>query len=211
MKKSLTVFLALSLMFIFSNSYSQSIETSSHNSDNSSTLSLNAKKSYGYWEITPMGGVLFPVTSMSENFEISARAGLDITYRVNREVGIYGNFAYNMLTSKASTTPNASYLSYTVGPRYYFTNPKLKSTLFLEAGVGGYTFTQDAYTTTDPQGVNTNFPAAGDTRFGFNAGIGGDVYLSDNVSLMLKTKYNVILGDNTNSFIGVDGGVNIRF
>jgi opacity protein-like surface antigen len=210
MKKLLTVFITVTMMFVFSSSYSQN-NTSSHNSDNSSKLSLNAKKNYQYWEITPMGGVLFPITAMSESFEISARAGLDITYRINREVGIYGNFAYNMLTSKLSSTPNASYLSYTVGPRYYFTNPKLKSTLFLEAGVGGYTFTQDAYTTTDPNGMSQNFPGGGDTRFGFNAGIGGDVFLSDNVSLMLKTKYNVILGDNTNSFIGVDGGVNIRF
>jgi len=194
MKKLLSITFAVALIFMFSDSYSQS-----------------TKKSYGYWELTPSGGVLFPIGAMSENFEISGRAGLDVTYRVNREVGIYGNFAYNMLTSKTSSTPNASYMSYTVGPRYYFTNPKLKSTLFVEAGVGGYTFTQDAYTTTDPQGVNTNFPGQGDTRFGFNAGIGGDIHMSDNVSLLLRTKYNTILGDNTNSFIGVDGGVNIRF
>src|SRR5690606_7827646 len=162
MKKLLSITFAVALIFMFSDSYSQS-----------------TKKSYGYWELTPSGGVLFSIGAMSENFEISGRAGLDVTYRVNREVGMSGNFAYNMLTSKTSSTPNASYMSYTVGPRYYFTNPKLKSTLFVEAGVGGYTFTQDAYTTTDPQGVNTNFPGQGDTRFGFNAGIGGDIHMSD--------------------------------
>ena len=133
-------------------------------------------------------------------------------YRINREVAIYGNVSYNFLSSKAQEGPTASYISYTVGPRYYFTNPKLKSTIFLESGVGGYTFTQDEFSTT-VEGVTTNFPEEGETRFGINAGIGGDIYMSDNVSLMLKAKYHLIMsgGDNARSFIGTDAGVNIIF
>ncbi len=119
-----------------------------------------------------------------------------------------------MLSSKITEGPSASYLAYTAGPRYYFTNPKLKSTLFLEAGIGGYTFTQDAYSQT-VQGVTTNFPEQGDTRVGFNAGVGGDVFLSDNLSLMLKAKYHTILGsgddNSTRSYLGTNAGVNIRF
>ena len=195
MKKLISLTFAIAIMLLMSDAYSQT-----------------KTKSYGYWELSPMGGVIFPVGKFSENFDISGRTGLDLGYRINREVAIYGNVSYNFLSSKTQEGPTASYISYTVGPRYYFTNPKLKSTIFLESGVGGYTFTQDEYSTT-VEGVTTNFPEEGETRFGINAGIGGDVYVSDNVSLMLKAKYNLIMsgGDNARSFIGTDAGVNIRF
>ena len=212
MKKLISLTFAIAMMLFISNAYSQELNTSSFSKETNESVSKT--KSYGYWELTPSAGVIFPVGKFSENFDISGRTGLDLGYRINKEVAIYGNVTYNLLSSKAQSGPNASYLSYTVGPRYYFTNPKLKSTLFVEAGVGGYTFTQDAYQQTI-EGVTTNFPEQGDTRVGFNAGVGGDVYLSDHLSLMMKAKYNTILGsgdDNTTrSFLGVDGGLNIRF
>ena len=212
MKKLISLTFAIAMMLFISNGYSQSLNDLPSN--NFSKEEISKKSSYGYWELTPSGGLIFPVGDFSNNFEISANTGADITYRVNREVGIYGNITYNMLSSKTTDGPSASYLSYTVGPRYYFTNPKLKSTLFMEAGVGGYTFTQDAYQQT-VEGITTNFPEQGDTRVGFNAGVGGDVFLNDNLSIMLKAKYHTILGsgdDNTTrSYIGTDAGLNIRF
>ena len=212
MKKLISLTFAIAMMLFISNGYSQSLNDLPSN--NFSKEEVSKKSSYGYWEITPSGGLIFPVGDFSNNFEISANTGADITYRVNREVGIYGNITYNMLSSKTTDGPSASYLSYTVGPRYYFTNPKLKSTLFLEAGVGGYTFTQNAYQQT-VEGITTNFPEQGDTRVGFNAGVGGDVFLSDNLSLMLKAKYHTILGsgddNSTRSYLGTNAGINIRF
>ena len=209
MKNLITVLCVLCLSLIFSSVYSQQISPTNFSKEN--TADINAKK-YGYWELTPMGGVIFPVGAFNNDFDISGRAGLDLGYRINREVAIYGAFNYNFLSSKIQEGPSASYISYTVGPRYYFTNPKLKSTLFLEAGVGGYTFTQDEYSTT-VQGVTTNFPEEGETRFGINAGVGGDIWVSDNFGLMLKAKYNLIMsgGDNARSFIGTDAGLNFRF
>ncbi|MCB0721303.1 MAG: outer membrane beta-barrel protein [Ignavibacteriae bacterium] len=210
MKKLISLTFAIAMMLFISNAYSQELNTSSFSKETNESVSKT--KSYGYWELTPSAGVIFPVGKFSENFDISGRTGLDLGYRINREVAIYGNVTYNLLSSKAQSGPNASYLSYTVGPRYYFTNPKLKSTLFLEAGLGGYTFTQDEYSTT-VEGVTTNFPEEGETRFGVNAGVGGDVFISDNVSLLLKAKYNLIMsgGDQARSFISTDAGVNIRF
>ena len=211
MKKLISLTFSIAIMFFMSNAYSQQItDLQSHNMNDEN---VTADK-YGYWELTPSGGLIFPIGSFSNNFEISANTGADITYRVNREVGLYGNITYNMLSSKTTDGPSASYLAYTVGPRYYFTNPKLKSTLFLEAGVGGYTFTQNAYQQT-VEGITTNFPEQGDTRVGFNAGVGGDVFLSDNLSLMLKAKYHTILGsgddNSTRSYLGTNAGINIRF
>ena len=210
MKKLISLTFAIALMLFMSNAYSQDLNTSSFSKETNESVSKT--KSYGYFELSPTGGVIFPVGKFSENFDISGRTGLDLGYRINKEVGIYGNVSYNFLSSKSQEGPNASYISYTVGPRYYFTNPKLKSTLFTEAGIGGYTFTQDAYSTT-VEGVTTNFPEEGETRFGVNAGLGGDVWVSNNVSLILKAKYNLIMsgGDNARSFISTDAGVNIRF
>lgn len=207
--KTLFISLVLAVVLFTSQVYSQEINTTNFSKENSSNVSA---KKYGYWELTPSAGVIFPVGVFNNDFDISGRAGLELSNRINREVAIYGHVSYNFLSSKIQEGPSASYISYTVGPRYYFTNPKLKSTLFLEAGVGGYTFTQDEYSTT-VQGITTNFPEEGETRFGVNAGVGGDVYMSDNVSLMLKAKYHLIMsgGDNARSFISTDAGVNIRF
>ena len=207
---SLTIFCSLFIINI-SSALSQELKLNSINPNKESGIEISKRKSYGYWEIAPMGGVIFPVGKFSENFDISGRAGLDIGYKINKEVGIYGNVTYNFLSSKIQEGPTASYLSYTIGPRYYFTNPKLKSAIFLEAGLGGFTFTQDAYSTT-VQGITTSFPEEGETRFGVNAGIGGDIYVSDVVSLILKAKYNIILsgGDQARSFISADAGVGFR-
>lgn len=211
MKKFITLCAFVICLSFVSNSYSQEIDLKLQNQDNQSGLELSKRKVQKYWEIAILGGVVFPVGKFSETIDVSGRAGLDIGYKINKEVGIYGNVTYNFLSSKIQEGPTASYLSYTIGPRYYFYSPKLKSMIFLEAGVGGYTFTQDEYSTT-VQGITTNFPEEGETRFGINAGIGGDVYVSDVVSLLLKAKYHIILsgGDNARSFIGVDAGVGFR-
>lgn len=211
MKKLITICAAVLCLVFISNSYSQEIDLKFQNQDNQSGLDLTKRKDQKYWEIAPMGGIIFPVGIFSENFDISGRAGLDLGYKINKEVGIYGNITYNFLSSKIQEGPTASYLSYTIGPRYYFYTPKLKSMIFLEAGVGGFTFTQDEYSTTI-QGVVTSFPEEGETRFGINAGIGGDVYVSDVVSIILKAKYNIILsgGDNARSFLSADVGLGFR-
>jgi opacity protein-like surface antigen len=211
--KTVSFLIIFAFLATFGDGFTQASKTNS--TETSTTTTTKTKftaKKYGYFELTPMAGVLFPVGVFANDFDISGRAGLDMGYRINSEVGVYGNVSYNFLSPKQSEGPGASYLSYTVGPRYYFTNPKLKSTIFLEAGVGGYSFTRDEYSITN-QGITTNFPEAGETRFGVNTGIGADVIVSDNVSLMLKAKYHIIMsgGDNARSFIGTDAGVNIRF
>lgn len=213
MKTLVSFTVAIAMMLFMNTSYSQSLNDFPSNDFSKEDINVKTKE-YGFWSITPSGGLIFPVGDFSNNFEISANAGADISYRVNREVAIYGNITYNLLSSKITDGPSASYLAYTVGPRYFFTNPKLKSVLFLEAGVGGYTFTQDAYSQT-VQGVTTQFPDQGDTRVGVNAGVGGDIYLGEHLGIMLRSKYHIILGsgdDNTTrSYIGVDGGLKIRF
>lgn len=212
--KTVSFLIIFAFLATFGDGFTQASKTNSTETTTTTTTTktkFTAKK-YGYFELTPAGGVLFPVGKFSENFDISARAGADFNYRVNQEVGIAGTIMYNFLSSKLEQGPNASYLSATVGPRYYFTSPKLKSMIFGETGVGVYYFTQDAYSQT-AQGIATDYPSVGETKLGVNAGLGSHIFLSDVLSLMLKAKYHIILGggDNARSFIGVDTGLNIRF
>lgn len=165
---------------------------------------------YGqFWTISPMGGFMLPLGEFADQYKASGRIGLDIGYTVNKETALYANFGYNFLSTKDPNGPSTSYISYTVGPRYHFRNPKLSSSFFLEAGVGGYTFNSDAYTITDPSGTSTsNIDASSDTKLGVNAGIGADVNLGKTIDLLVKGKYHTIFREGgTSSFFSVDAGL----
>jgi hypothetical protein len=165
---------------------------------------------YGqFWTISPMGGFMLPLGTFADNYKASGRVGLDIAYTVNKETAIYANFGYNFLSNKDPNGPSSSYISYTVGPRYHFRNPKLSSSFFLEAGVGGYTFNSDAYTITDPSGAPpSQIAASSDTKLGVNAGLGADVNLGKSIDLLVKGKYHTIFREGgTSSFMSVDAGL----
>jgi len=161
-------------------------------------------KTYGYFELAPIGGVLIPIGQLSEQHHMSGKGGLNLGYRINKEVSVFLEGQFNALSNKVENTGESKhFISITAGPRYYFTNPKLKSALFFETGAGAYIFPQE------------NLPGStaenSSTRFGVNAGVGADIFLAEQVGLMIKTKYTNILGGSSVSFIGVDAGVNIHF
>jgi hypothetical protein len=165
----------------------------------------------GFWDVSPSGGFITPVGIFADIYKPSGRAGIDLAYRVNKEVGLYGNFTYNALRTKDPNGPKSSYLEATVGPRYYFMHPKLKSSLFLEGGVGAYIFNQETHSINSPDGV-TEIPGTSDTRPGVNAGIGGTLNVSDNIDIFVRSKYATIFRTGgTSSFIATDGGLTIRF
>lgn len=172
-----------------------------------SQTSYTKKKAYPNWSLSPLGGITFPVGELSNNFDPGVSTGLDVTYRVNREVGFYGKFGYNTLGSKTTGLPDGKYLEYTVGPKYYFTSPNLKSSVYLEAGVGAYTFMQNGYMLN-----NQTVDEISETNFGYNAGIGAILNLGKNVDLKFETKYTSILKEGgSNSFIAPALGVDFRF
>jgi hypothetical protein len=165
------------------------------------------KSAYPQWSLSPIAGVSFPVGALGNSYKSGANLGLDLSYKVNKEVGFYGEFGYNFLRNNTEGIPDAKYLAYTVGPRYFFTSKNLKSSIFLEAGIGAYTFSQEAYTV----GELTS-PGSTDTKFGVNAGIGAILNLGRDVDLLFKTKYNTVLNtDGSSSFITPVLGVDVRF
>jgi hypothetical protein len=169
------------------------------------------KTTYPYFSINPSGGVIFPLFQLSESFKPNATIGLDLGYRVNKEVGFFLDLGYYFISSSQASAPVGKYIEFSVGPRYYFTHPSLKSSLFVEGGVGGYSFNQASFVNpSDPSG--TVIPQIEETRAGVNAGLGATLGVSDNVDISLKSKYHMVFSPNgSSSFITTMGGINIKF
>lgn len=165
------------------------------------------KAAYPQWSLSPIGGIIFPVGNLSNNFKPGGSVGLDLSFKANREVGFFGKFGYDFFRSQTAGVPDGRYFEYTVGPRYYFTAKNLKSSVFFEAGIGAYTFKQDGYVL-----GGTAFPEVTYTKFGYNAGIGAILNLGRDIDLLFKTKYNTVMtSDGSSSFITPVLGIDVRF
>lgn len=178
------------------------------NDANSQQTYKTKKSAFPQWSLSGIGGVAFPVGNFGENFKAGPTFGLDLSYKVNKEVGFYGKFGYSTFPDKTNGgAPDGKYIEYTAGPRYYFTSKNLKSSIFLEAGIGGYSFMQDAYVL---NGVDVAKYET--TNFGINGGIGGILNLGRDVDMLFKAKYhNILTTDGSTSFIEPVLGIDIRF
>lgn len=178
----------------------------------STSKQKTVKKMFPHVSIAPVGGAIFPLTTaMREEFKPGAIVGLDLGYRVNKEVALYGKFSYMFLSSKLTGAPVGSYLEFSAGPRYYFTHPKLKSSVFFEAGVGAYNFRQNSYIGAGDT-TNTAIPQINNTKAGINGGLGASLALSDNFDILAKAKYhNVFTQNGSQGFMTVNGGFEFRF
>lgn len=206
MKTSKLAVSLLALFFIVSVTWAQLTPNASTNRVTS------VKKLYPSVSIAPYGGAIFPLTRLiREDFKPGGLAGIDIGYRINREVGINGKFTYMFMSSKITGAPVGSYMEFSVGPRYYFTHPKLKSALFFEAGAGAYYFRQNSYV--NPNDVNGNvIPEIRSTKPGINGGIGASISLSKAVDILAKANYhNVFTPTGSQGFMTINGGLVVTF
>ncbi len=166
-------------------------------------------KSYHYFSISPVGGAIFPVSKdLTGSFKPGGSAGLDLGYRVNREVGFYGKLGYYAMSSKITGQNIGSYFVASVGPRYYFTSPHLKSTFFLEGGVGAYYFRQRSSAQIVSPSTFSTIDDISRTKAGLSGGMGGSIALSNYLDILVKSDYHVIFTPvGTSSFISVMGGL----
>lgn len=174
----------------------------------SQTIKKQATTSY--WSISPIAGVAFPIGTFSDNFKSGLTFGVDVSYKVNKEVGIYTKVGYYIFPSKLAGVSDGKFLEYTAGPRYYFMSKSLKSAFFLEVGLGGYSYMQDAYNLT-VNNVVTSVPENSKTNFGVNAGMGANLNLGKSVDLIIKVKYHdIFTTDGSTSFVAPLLGIDIR-
>ncbi len=157
--------------------------------------------------LSPMAGGIFPVSEFSNTYQAGFSGVIDGAIRLNRELGIFSNIGYYSLSTSVPNAPHSAYFEISAGPRYYFTKSNLKSTFFIESGVGAYVFSQDAY----GEGA-TYVDRQSSTNFGFNVGPGFTMQASKSVDLILKTKYQMVfLEGGTRSFVTGLGGIEFKF
>ena len=206
--KLLTVAL-LAVFFISNSSFAQKTETTVIQTKDK-TYKVT-KEVFPQWSVTPYGGAIFPVATLSESFKPNGAFGIDVGAKINKEVGFYGRFGYYFMNSNVSGTPVGKYIEATVGPRYYFSSVNVKSQLFLDAGIGMYNFSQSSFV---PEGSLTGATVAeiSDTKAGVNAGVGASIFLGQDVNLMVRTKYNTVFTEGgTTSFITAATGIEFKF
>lgn len=172
----------------------------------------SVKKMFPHVAIAPFAGAIFPLTrQLRDEFKPGGLVGLDVGYRVNREVALYGKFAYMFMSSKHTGAPVGSYMEFSAGPRYFFTHPKLKSSIFFEAGVGAYSFTQNSYVNPGDT-TGAVIPQIKSTKAGINGGLGASISLSSAIDILAKAQYhNIFTPNGSQGFMTVNGGLEFRF
>lgn len=165
------------------------------------------KSEFPIFTISPLAGGIFPVSEFGNTYQAGFSGAIDAAVRMNRELGIYTNLGYYSLSTSVPNAPHSEYFEISAGPRYYFTKSNLKSTFFLETGIGAYIFSQDAY------GEGAAYvDRQSSTNVGFNIGPGFTIQASKSVDLMLKTKYQMVFLDGgTRSFVTGLGGIEFKF
>ncbi len=202
----LNVMLLFVALFLSTAAFSQ-VKTGPQNPKEKSV-----KKIYPHVSIAPIGGAIFPLTkSLSNEFKPGGLVGLDVGYRVNKEVALYGKFSYIFMSSKVTGAPIGTYLEFSAGTRYFFVHPKLNSSLFFEAGVGAYNFMQKSYVNAADT-AGTVIPQISDIKAGINGGLGVSLALSNAVDILAKAKYhNIFTPNGTQGFMTINGGIEFRF
>jgi len=169
---------------------------------------LKGFKTKNFLQLTLQGGFMNPLSSyFVDNYFTSASFGFDLAYRVNSEVALYTEIKYDLLSLKDTLGPSTSYIESTVGVRFYFRPKCYRSSFFIEAGIGPYIFMQSSgISPTREYGSQTTL------RVGGNAGVGGELVLTNSLFITLKSKVNSIFepGGST-TFVSGIGGFTIRF
>lgn len=187
MEKKMKTFLVILLLLIF-------------------TSVANSQSRYPYWSVDVNGGGTLPVGSFGDGYDISGNVGADVVYHIDPYWAVYGNGTYNFLRVKnsTSTSPTTSYVEATVGPRYYFSQKKVKA--YGEAGVGLYMFNMGSTIVN-----NISISSSSESNLGMNIGAGVEVPISKDIDLTGKAKYHVVFtSGSTTTYTGIYGGVNFR-
>ncbi|MCX6163552.1 MAG: hypothetical protein NTU73_01615 [Ignavibacteriae bacterium] len=158
------------------------------------------KTTYPLFSIAPMVGVQFPAGGLNDIYKASWNAGLEMNLKVNKETSFFFKAGYFNMPARTDADvagPDGSYIEITAGPRYVFTNPKLKARFFLEAGLGAYIhgskdYTYNTYPVIGGPAVPKTIVSESKASFGVNVGPGVYIPLGGTVDLIVKTKLHYI-------------------
>ncbi|MCE1164054.1 MAG: hypothetical protein LWX07_01475 [Bacteroidetes bacterium] len=169
---------------------------------------LKGYKTKDFVQLTIQGGFMVPAGDyLKNNYFNSGIVGADLAYKVNTEVALFCEVRYLILSPKDTLAPTQGYIEASVGPRFYFRPKCFRSSFFLEAGVGPYFYFQGSSVTPE-----TVYNSETEIRMGANAGIGGELVLTNSLFITLKTKVHTIFYPfGSTTFVSGVGGFTIRF
>jgi hypothetical protein len=201
MKKSIIIILLFLITVDFVYSQNQTVL-------NTGNPELKGFKTKNFLQLTLQGGFMVPAGNyFADNYNTGGAFGFDLAYRVNTEVALYTEIKCNLMSLKDTLGPATEYFEGTVGVRFYFRPKCYRSSFFIEAGVGPYIFSQGSATT-----PNTIYDSKTEFRMGSNAGIGGELVLTNSLFITLKSKLNTIFYPfGSTTYVSGAGGFTIRF
>jgi hypothetical protein len=200
--KKLSVFLLLIILCSFSFSFGQDIPTTIIKDED-----MKGYKKKNFFQLAVLGGFVNPLFILNDSYNASPSVGFDFAYRLNKETALFLEGNYLMLDNKDSIAPNKAYYQLGLGTRFYFRAKGVRSSFFFEAGVGSYVFTQSALITD-----SITFDSKTIGKLGLNAGMGGEMVLSNHFFILVKAKYNYIIEHKvTKSYVHGNIGLLVRF
>jgi hypothetical protein len=200
--KKLSVFLLLIILYSFSFSFAQDIPTTIIKDED-----MKGYKKKEFFQISALGGFINPLFILNDKYNASPSLGLDFAYRLNKETALFLEGNYIFLDNKDTIAPSSAYFNIAVGTRFYFRAKGVRSSFFFEAAAGPYVFMQKASV------VDTvTFDSKTIGKMGLNAGMGGEMVLSNHLFLMVKAKYNYMIENKvTKSYVSGNMGLTVRF
>jgi len=152
------------------------------------------------------GGIMNPMGNFADGFKTSPTIGAEGYYPIATNIDIFADIAYSFL-SLSNPPPSYSnesyyYLEATSGIRYNFM--PLKEKIFVELGIGSYTF-----------GVKYTYRGLAydnnTTNFGINGGFGGILPLGSKFELMGKAKlHDIFTPGSSTMYFGLTAGINYK-
>ena len=201
MKNFYVLLIILILTSISSNLYPQENINQKINPD------MKGYKVKNFLQLSLLGGFMRPMFLLGDNYYTSGNAGFDLSYRINRETALFLEGQYHFLSNVDTLGPSSSYLNFNAGPRFYWRARGIRSSFFFEAATGIYILFKGAYST-----PTTDFSSETNFNWGGNAGVGGEIVLTNSLFVTIKGKYNAIFSmKGTMSYINGQGGLTIRF
>jgi hypothetical protein len=200
--KKLSVFLLLIILSSFSFSFAQNIPTTIIKDED-----MKGYKKKRFFQISALGGFINPLFLLNDDYNASPSVGLDFAYRLNKETALFFEGNYITLDNKDSLAPSRAYIEFAIGSRFYFRAKGVRSSFFFETAAGPYIFTQSSKVL---DSISYDSKTIG--KLGMNAGMGGEMVLSNHLFIMVKAKYNYIIERKvTKSYVSGSMGLTIRF
>jgi hypothetical protein len=200
--KKLNFFLLLLIINSFSFLFAQDIPTTIIKDED-----MKGYKKKKFISLSFLGGFINPLFILNDHYNASPSVGLDFAYRLNKETALYFEGNYIMLNNKDTIAPSRAYIEMAIGTRFYFRAKGVRSSFFFEAGTGPYIYIQNS------QVVDTvSFNSKTIGKWGLNAGMGGEMVLTNNLFVIIKAKYNYLIENKvTKSYVSGNIGLMIRF